>query len=859
MTSKKSSTTAEDSDLLMEKGQTKQETEEIVEISLADKLQSLIPVSILSILLLVMGHNMIGQDYLVLGLGILLAIGSAFFGQRIINKQRELAQRISLASLQVLLLLNLLLVLFGPEEMALSLRYIPMYAFGIAAIFVRLSFHRKLSELTDNSRLSSSLFAKSGVLSKVLSTENILLFLLVAIGIALRMYDLMLLDTYRDEDHHLSSARLFLESGSFDYPRAAFLSYLSAFVVQITGAEAYHEYAFWCRVPATIFGTLVAVPLYVLGRKISHGTGLVAAALWILSPWAIGISRIVREHPYYLFVTMSYIVLLVSVLEWVISKPKENSKKILAAVILLALLFVYAFIIDWLSTLKISGIIIAVVTAAYMLSNVSTLLPRLKQNVKFLIPSVLAAGAFLLMASRSKFASLNTTPDVRWADTFMNPRLDSPIHWWHEQSHDSLAIFFLVLAALVFANLYRRKQHLVFAISCFVLIAAYQYFFNRYYAPRYIVYVLPFFVLTLAPIISFGLRSFFLWKDRIIQIGGTAACGLLLFLTFHPQNSVEAVTKKKFLESGAFAVTGEYHNDKDVLRNFLVGYNENILREEPIITSIYEHYLAHEYGFEKEVYKYKYKDPNRFEFVDSIMAANNTGWMILDSHRNGAWKPGFPKSGVFERKGIPIRVMKNSQLCQIYRWNKFGLETDEEADFVVAAFDPKVDIDLAKPWTISFWLNYSNSQAGSPFTLGENYFDGITIDNSQSPKGSLIFQYEDGGNCAYVKTPRINNEKWHHITWYQTGGSVGDEYGIYINGKPYEKCRIPREKNGTVAFKMPNFTGRLQDMRIYDFALSERQINAVYQKKDLTSEKSYADPSMNFEPINRWTVEGEEF
>ncbi len=819
---------------------------------------ALLPVIILTLVMLVLGNNNVKSSLPVIlllsALTSVAVLGSRFLLQKGNKELLTIAPYGFIASIFLNLAVSLpigALMNLGIERLALLFLFA---AFGGIMILAQ----------DEESSIKSvgPVLPPEGSLSKAFADSQlyplIALLGIFVVAIVARSYQIDLLDTYRDEDHHIASARMLLNQGDFEYSRGAIVTYMTALFSWMGGAFSFHDYMVWGRIPSVIIGSLLVIPLYFLGRKIHPIAGLFAAALWAISPWGIGLSRIVREHPYYLMVSMCYALLMLDLAKTVLNYDKKNRNKLIIYAVLILALLIYAFVIDWLSTLKINGVLLAVVSFSYLVAHYEVIVQNFRKQIKLVAGAAVAMILFMIPASRSKFASLDSQTDIRWADTFLNPFIDSPIHWWAEKTGDFYLVYFFLLLGVIGALLLNRRYFFVYLISFLLVVSAYHFFFNRYYAPRYIAFALPFYVLWISGSLYFLFRQFDLIRLPAARIAAKAATGLVMLNLFNFQNAYLAVTDKSTLSSYATKTTGEYHNNKQVVLDFMDRFEFEDLKHDAYITSIYDYCLEHEYGLEN-IHKYKYKDPNRFAFVDSVVAANTSGWMILDYHRNSLWKQGYPLQEGFTSGETPVKLLHGEDLCYIYRWDKLGFENLRLSREVTAGFDPGVTLDMSKPISISFWNNANLETPGAPFYIGENYIKGISVESDPMfSKGGFMFRYADSGDCYGLETGKINDRKWHHVVWYQEGGGVGSEYGLYIDGEMKSKCAISREKNDLVNFIMGNFNGRLQDLRIYDFALQADQVDAIYNRKDLFTNEPDPDPSMDFEPKHSWMVEGVE-
>ena len=140
---------------------------------------------------------------------------------------------------------------------------------------------------------------------------------------------------------------------------------------------------------------------------------------------------------------------------------------------------------------------------------------------------------------------------------------------------------------------------------------------------------------------------------------------------------------------------------------------------------------------------------------------------------------------------------------------------------------------------ISWWSDDSVDQYADCF-LGLSRWDY----SSSSPSDSLKIRFGDGWNSTEVRN--LNTDFWQKITAVKSGG-FGE---IFLNGKFI--CRSESSfnsgfnDNAMIGFRAPlanSFSGQIDDVRIYDRALSGEEIRLLYEaeaelpKQSVTSAK----------------------
>jgi hypothetical protein len=172
---------------------------------------------------------------------------------------------------------------------------------------------------------------------------------------------------------------------------------------------------------------------------------------------------------------------------------------------------------------------------------------------------------------------------------------------------------------------------------------------------------------------------------------------------------------------------------------------------------------------------------------------------------------------------------------------------------ISGCYDPKFFICFSKPFTVGFWLRTDAAKPGNPIYIGKNYRQGISLDwINEDDEAKLALRYNDKN---VIKTPVINDDKWHHILFCHRGGKVGKKVSLFVDGVPYSSFALSKEKNNIEKFFInTNFSGQLQDIRIYGFALSKKQISAIFNNGKISLEKELSDGQKKFSPVNHFII-----
>lgn len=503
---------------------------------------------------------------------------------------------------------------------------------------------------------------------------------IIVVAIGFRIPNLTNLYPYTDEYPHLLKGYFLNKGGTYDYTRADMVSYLVGFMYQFTGAQNFQEYLYWGRMPGVIFSALTVIPVYFLGKRVSNTTGYIAALLWAIAPWAIGVARTVREYAYYPLFTTLGLVSYLAILEAIVQRKKITAWFVLQTLYILSLAG-YAIILDPKSTLKIFVLLVLITTGAFALTHQGTLRKFLRENTKLLvgsiIPVILLIGVGVLQLIDSQHIVLSSVlPEYQWADMFFTSLELRPTQWW-DGIITSAIISFFVGASLVMALRNKNKGFITLALIFLGMLLFYIFFFNRYVRPRYIFYLMPIFTVLIAyipasifnHIARLGFRTH---KFYYVSIFGV----ILVFMgIFNITNSTQQLFSA---QQGYINETGEFHDDVTGLVKKLDSLmNPN----EKIVTTVFRPLIIMKYQANLDDFlMYDYKDSKRFREVEGFLSKNNTGLIVIDSRRNGGWTEGFPRTDTFLFGRRKVSLIYNEDGTQIYRWepiNEYSLESIE--------------------------------------------------------------------------------------------------------------------------------------------------------------------------------------
>lgn len=494
------------------------------------------------------------------------------------------------------------------------------------------------------------------------------------LALVLRVTNLTILDPYTDEYSHLRAAKDLFETGTTDYTRAMLVTWLVNFSQVLGGADSFYEYIYWGRLPGVIVGALTTIPIYFLARKVSKNVGLVAAFLWAVSPWAIAVSRDIREYAFYPLLVLLVALIFMHLMHSLINFHRKYLPGILLSGFALLPFIYYVQAVDTQSTLKITFLLFPLIVLYYLTverKKLSLLMKKHKKVFTFVLLSTIFLFAFAgYVALGTKQVSFDlANVQWRWLSFFFKP-IATPMHWWYGNQFLYLVVLIFIIATIysVFA---KKKKYFLYALLFTTFIVFYLFFFNRYIRQRYSFYALPFFTIIVA-VGFYGMwamgRHIFLTR---VEKWVAALVAVVFFVSVvNYKNVVYPVTSD---EHGYVQTTYEHH---DKVRNVITLMDGRIEDEDVFIATVFKSVLELAFDInEDRVYGYKYEDPERFDKMESVIRNHDQGWIILDWRQNGHWAEGLPKTD-FELGGKKLFFAQQDGM-HIYRW-KDGLNDSYE-------------------------------------------------------------------------------------------------------------------------------------------------------------------------------------
>lgn len=508
---------------------------------------------------------------------------------------------------------------------------------------------------------------------------SITLFLIVLVGFGLRVTNLTYLEPYTDEYAHLVGAKAINDHGSptffidgkmtEPYTRTYSLTVLISVLFSFFGTSL-----FIARLPGVMFGTLAIIPFYFIGRKINKNIGLISSVLWMCSPWAIAVSRNVREYAIFPFFFLVIFLFLLKFYDYIVKILKKDKFRINLKMILYLLgaiiPIIYGFYINPASSFKQIAILYGVffIFLIYYIFRSQSIKSQTKKIVGGISLFLVLLSSFIYFIIDIDFVDKFPKFNHYWLNLILG---NSSTQWSYNAG---IYGFYVIFAFGVIFSLYSLLKNR-FEVAGFIFLTFITYFyffifhFSRYIRPRYEFGIL----LWLIPIIAIGLYLLFkIFTHKLNNIKqGIILLTLLIIIilsVFNPANTYQSFNIYKH---GYVPITNECH---DKYLPVLEKYDKYINENDTIICSLCGplYWYGQVNVTKNNVYSYTYSNESRFAKTEEIITNSDKGWMILDWRRNNRWTKGYPKKDfMVGNKNIPFLEVYSG--FYIYKW---GNETD---------------------------------------------------------------------------------------------------------------------------------------------------------------------------------------
>lgn len=523
-----------------------------------------------------------------------------------------------------------------------------------AAAFVRT--YPRLSGLPGLGPLLRGIW-RQGLLFWVVLTTAVLL------GLLLRLWTLDALPPYTDEYRHLGTARLLLEGmplSQIAYRRSLYTVTLPVFLsFKLFGMSLWSA-----RFAVVSLHLLAVIPLVLIARRINQTVALLAAALYLFSPWLVATSRLVREYAVY---PLFFFLVAWAMLRLYDSIPddlvlRRDLRRLLTPAnlgdaTLLVLVLVYAFFIDGLSTFRV----IAALYPAFLVLLLGKLNWRERANRQLAL-ALLALAGLALVVFLIRSGGVNFQLSGRLNGYFLSLLFEQPPQqWYFQRPVISLAIVGLAVLSVGIFGRGSRAQLLLFLVYAATLLL-FVFFSVKGEKPRYGVSLGYWHVFIMAA----GLFALLLVLRRWLRpvMAGLVAAAVVLYFWNIPQSFVPA----RHTAPGYAPITEEFHADLDPSYEYL---RLHAVPGDVLVTAdLFQMYLDWRRGLDfASIYIYEYDHPETTQVIYDAIAANPHGWIALDYRRGYLWSQPLPFED-FVHAGKRVEYLDWYGDQYLFRWSE---------------------------------------------------------------------------------------------------------------------------------------------------------------------------------------------
>lgn len=201
--------------------------------------------------------------------------------------------------------------------------------------------------------------------------------------------------------------------------------------------------------------------------------------------------------------------------------------------------------------------------------------------------------------------------------------------------------------------------------------------------------------------------------------------------------------------------------------------------------------------------------------------------------------------------------------------DNIGVEVFRFRRDMIDDVQPNARLDLSKPITFCFWVKTNLLKLNTPTTpsvpvvLLPKTLEGLWMEAYRVLEGHSTvnvngykFIYGDISTENVLSTGHIADGQWHHILWYQGKKGIDATMGLYVDGNLAGEKIIPGFINTfDDVLIAETFGGEVQDIRVYDFAVSLAQVTAIYNDGEIRKERVLSTPDgAKFEPSRQFNI-----
>lgn len=158
-------------------------------------------------------------------------------------------------------------------------------------------------------------------------------------------------------------------------------------------------------------------------------------------------------------------------------------------------------------------------------------------------------------------------------------------------------------------------------------------------------------------------------------------------------------------------------------------------------------------------------------------------------------------------------------------------------------------------FSISVWVKTTTTVPESVVVgkhmsgVGVGYFVCLNTSAGYGETEKAYFYHSTSPGNAPISTTTVNDGAWHHIVAVYAAGATAK---IYVDGSPAEDSGTSSPIGATSAVFMVGgitygttptalFTGLVDDLQLYDHALSDQEVDLLFANPGLTADHVFAD------------------
>ena len=669
---------------------------------------------------------------------------------------------------------------------------------------------------------------------ELLSTS--LLFVIIGISIITLFYRLDYFDLYSDEGTTSQGAVGYYHSGEFKFWNFAQdelldIEYRRAIPHQFLVAQSYKIFGIstWStRFPSVIFGIILIILGYFVARYYIKDP---FAALLIVFSFSLYFEFLLLQRwgrmyavlfPSFLFLFYLSYRFLTEPLPEKFNKFKEDSffNKYLNFNYLISPLILIVLILN--ITLHVNSAIIFAILFLFII--VSVLLFKEKKYIFLIILGTMIIIFQVFHPFLFRYKTF-TFFEVDHSDIYLQFFFGYPFSW-----KTSMVILAIGISALLFAkNKFFTKRYLSLYLAAFFGWIFFALIINFSVSFRYMSFLSPLAIFLIIGLFVIIIKTLF---NRYVHI--LLAVLLIASVLVQFNSRYDDLYVKNFASPAKPSVAW-----KKIIENYKEG--EIIYRHWG--TMLYFDDIDSTAKFKSIGSGKKYKLPLNI-LLDSLKNYKS-GWLTWNTHNSHV-------------------ILKNVQdYCNLYfdkvagyGIDNLGVEIFHYSDSLLVdstkfAFDrllPIANLNLENDFSIVFLININEATVGVPFYFTKKNNNYISIGFNPVNDNSFLIDYKTDPPIK-LKSSILTSNKWYHITLYKNAKQIG----LYVDGQLIKNESLNSTLADIVKFKVnTTFNGQINDIRIYDFVLNQKQIQTVIQNTNNKNSEVLISENEEFRTLFHW-------